>query len=754
MDFKANGSIKLSNITNYNTINNNAQSVFKNQFYSDANMNYQPAYDEIDYNAIDVKPVKQKTFSDGLFEAQATGAVIYTSYTSGGLKVVEKIVDGFQWAGGTIASGIFRVLGALGIISEEDAQAMAGFAEEDTMDRIAYDAVGEANEWFYEDTDIGRTINDASAIKYNSKEAQTIQKVSEVATEIVGATAVTVATGGAATPILFTAGFAEGAGETAENKFQDIENRDFWKDSIEIGVDGTIKGLSTVAYGKAGASAVNGVEALTQSGLRSTLKETLKAFNKDAIKTTIKTSGKDIAKRTALETLIDPDNILETGAVLLDDVKTYIQTGELNITEMLWNAGLVYGENYIGNLAGGILSDSVKKIDRITELYEEGQEIARNDYNVGFKSYREHAEKHVYYVTDYMKEISKDVEGINVDEALFGALTHDLGMKGGYVKYNGEYIKVDTLLENLKKQGKDISFGDIANYVRKPHPLNSALTVLTEDIIPDGVDKDVVALLAMSHSKSTSGIKYFDNTTQWNDCVDELEAALKTFNTDNNTAFTLDTKKLKNMIDDPDEFVRLQKEALIIRDGDAMSKVATINGNTYMQTGNVSQIENHTPRKSFMEAVADESVELAGLSDNLKTIDGQFIPDGDVSSGVKFHVGELNTSFNSKTDGISYYKASVDLIEPNQTPNSTLFAIKERIGEVNTYSNCSTREFVINLPEEAQNTSLGNWYQKKVKNLRTELEDSVLEQFKDGMIDELTYNKQIEFYKNIKVNFG
>ena len=378
-----------------------------------------------------------------------------------------------------------------------------------------------------------------------------------------------------------------------------------------------------------------------------------------------------------------------------------------------------------------------------------------------------------------MQDISKNVDDINLDEALFGALSHDLGMKGGYVKITddaileilkkqgkdiskGDYIKADTLLDFLKNEGKEISFDDISNYVRKPHPLNSALTVLTDDIVPEGVDKDVVALLAMSHSKSTSGITYFDNPNQWNSCIDELEKALKQYNHDNNTSFTLDTQKLKKMINDPDEFRRLQKEAIIIRDGDAMSKVATLNGDTIMQTGNVSHIENKTPRKSYNDIVADEKTELAGLTDDLKTIDGKAIENGDVSSGVKFHVGELNTKFSSQTDGISYYKAAVDLVEPNQTPYSTMFAIQERIGEVNTYSNCKTREFTINLPAEAKNTELGNWYEKAIDEYIDLLYNGdgkkgrplgINVQLAAGEIDKTTYDKQVEFYNNIKLSW-
>lgn len=738
------GKIKIDTFSNSSL--NSAQNVFKKDFYSKANKQNIDTYEDIDYS-IDIdlqEQVELHADDKEWYEvALATACVGVTSVVSGVLKLVEYADDGVTWVQGTVVSGIARLFGA---------DELAEKIENWTMDEIAKDKVGEINKFFYENTEIGRNINEASAMKYDSELAKGIQNVTSEVVLIAGATAATVVTGGAAAP-LFAVGFAVGAGQSAEKKFQDKENRDFWKDSLEIGVDGTIKGLSTMAVGKAGASAVNGVKSIANGTLKTTVKESLKAFNKTAIKSTIKNSGRKIVKNTALQTLKDKDTWLETGAMVADDVKTGIQTGEWNITRMIGDATLIYGENYIGNLAGGILSDSVGKIDRITELYEQGQDAAIDKYNVGFKTYREHAEKHVYYVADYVQDLSKNVDGINVDETLFGSLVHDLGMKGGYVEYNGVYRKADDVLDELRKAGKEVSFGDINSYVRKPHPLNSALTALTDDVIPDGVDRDVVALLAMSHSKSTSGISYFDNPKQWNECVDKLENALKQFNSDNGTVFEFDSEKLRKMIADPDEFTRLQKQALIIRDGDAMSKVATNNGNTIMQTRNVSVVKNNNPRMSFNDVVVDEDIEVAGLSDIIETADGKFV--GDASAGVKFHAGELNTKFSSKTDGTSYYRASVDLVEPNQTPNSTLFAIKERIGEVNTYSNCGTREFTLNLPKEAEGTELGNWYKKEIeKNLRNELTMKIGDQLSKGLIDQNTYNKQLNFYNNMKVKFG
>ena len=343
--------VKLNNIKAYSGVNTANNEAFKKQVYSDIEEIDYGSYEEIDYNAIDLqKGIEAEKNEKEWYEvAGATACVTATSIVSGVLKISEAASDGLTWLGGMAVSGVARLFGQ---------KKFAEKFEEMTMDEIARDKVGEMNEFFYENTELGKAINDASALKYDSELAQGIQNVTTEAVIIAGATAATVVTGGAAAP-LFAAGFVVGAGQSAEKNYQDVENRDFWKDSAEIAVDGTIKGLSTMAYGKAGATAVNGVKSLGKlglSGAKEIGKQALGSISKESLKQTAKQSGK-IALKTAGQTLIDKDTWLETGGVLLDDVKSGMETGEWNVLKMVGDAALIYGENYIGNLAGNVVGD-------------------------------------------------------------------------------------------------------------------------------------------------------------------------------------------------------------------------------------------------------------------------------------------------------------------------------------------------------------------------------------------------------------
>ena len=347
-------SVKLNNIKAYNSVNTNTNDAFKKQVYSDIEEIDYGSYEEIDYNSIDLQEgienaIEKRNEKEWYEVVGATACVTVNSITSGILKLSEYADDGLTWLGGMAVSGVARLFGQ---------KEFAENIEEMTMDEIARDKVGELNEFFYENTELGKAINDASALKYDSELAKGIQNVTTEVVVIAAATAATVVTGGAAAP-LFAAGFAIGAGQSAEKNYQDKENRDFWKDSAEIAVDGTIKGLSTVAYGKAGATAVNGVKTLGKLGLKGIKgigKQAFSSISKESLKQTAKQSGK-IALKTAGQTLVDKDTWQETGTVLLDDVKTGMQTGQWNVLKMVGDAALIYGENYIGNLAGNVVGD-------------------------------------------------------------------------------------------------------------------------------------------------------------------------------------------------------------------------------------------------------------------------------------------------------------------------------------------------------------------------------------------------------------
>lgn len=67
-----------------------------------------------------------------------------------------------------------------------------------------------------------------------------------------------------------------------------------------------------------------------------------------------KSNAGKVTKEAVTTTLTDQDFLLESGGVLLDDVKSGIENGKWDIAKMFAQTGGIYISNFIGNLAGGV----------------------------------------------------------------------------------------------------------------------------------------------------------------------------------------------------------------------------------------------------------------------------------------------------------------------------------------------------------------------------------------------------------------
>ena len=397
----------------------------------------------------------------------------------------------------------------------------------------------------------------------------------------------------------------------------------------------------------------------------------------------------------------------------------------------------------------------------------------------------EHTREVTDYAVNLARKAQKSGIDVDIETIAYAAMCHDLGMAGGvtkkgdftkageviddvsappnklyYVDENGyeQFIKLNNdQMEKIKpyvlkdgtispegvlayaeaaKPKKVFSISELtetilpyskeyqlAELVRENHPLNSALTVLSSDLVPEGKRAEV-ALLAMSHSKSTSGIKSFNTKDQWIACIDELAEICKVRN------IPFDAKTIKSEINKKNStyLKKLQAEALCVRDGDAMSVVPQIDGKTLMQTGTQSLIdipegfENLSVQANFQEELIK-----TGLTDTIIS------PDGTSEKVInqfsqKVHVGETNVHFDSDYRRVkgdtTTYDAVVKIDNPKKTPVATMAAIEERLGEVITYDSVSERTFTIELPKSFDKGGLdaafGNVYRNGIKKFKTD----------------------------------
>ena len=294
-------------------------------------------------------------------EVGATTAVATTSVLSGVAKIIEYIEDGVAWAGGKVEEGVSWLVGeAAGLFSENAKDSIMKWREnvkKNVKNEIDRDKVGELNEWFYENTKIGQDINDASYLKYDSDAAKTTQNVTTKIGEIGGATALTILTGGAAAPLVFGVGCAEGFGKTAEATYQN--GGDFDDGTLSIMLSGGLNGLSWVANGKL----VQGIFAIVKDaasvGVLETgttiLNDTLlnKEFWSNTIKNglslkTISASGKSILNINALMNY--GTSLMSIGGDFIDVLNSDEGFTPKNI--------MILGTRYLTALGLNVLEDS------------------------------------------------------------------------------------------------------------------------------------------------------------------------------------------------------------------------------------------------------------------------------------------------------------------------------------------------------------------------------------------------------------
>ena len=294
-------------------------------------------------------------------EVGATIAVGTTSILSGVAKINEYIDDGVTWAEGKVVEGVSWLVGeTAGLFSEDTKDSIMDWREdvkEDIKNEIDRDKVGELNEWFYENTKIGKSINETSYLKYDSEAAKTTQNITTKIGEIGGATALTILTGGAAAPLVFSVGCAEGIGKTAEKTYQN--GGDFDDGTFSILLSGGLNGMSWVANGKLVQGAFEIIKDAASVGLLETgstlLNDTL--LNKEFWSNTIKNGLSLKTMSSSGNSVINVNALMNYGSSLMSIGGDFVDV--LNSDEGFTPKNIMsLGKKYLVALGLNVLEDS------------------------------------------------------------------------------------------------------------------------------------------------------------------------------------------------------------------------------------------------------------------------------------------------------------------------------------------------------------------------------------------------------------
>ena len=317
----------------------------------------------------------------------ATVATTVASVLTGIGDLGEKIVDGVTWCGAKITEGVTfvaaKVLDAYG--HGEAAENVMNWREKmktDVADFIATDHVKDVEAKFFENTEIGQKINDASYLKYDSKVAQGISSVTEKVAEFAAATAITVATGGAGVgsfAAVFGAGFLAGVGGSAEKNYSEIKEAggqpSLDDKAANILFDGIGSGLSWYAQGQMGKGAVEAMQAVSQVGGTAFKNQMLNGIKEGFANFKSMSAKERAAAIFSKGNFLSIDNLADSGGVVADNIAAWINGDK----ELNWKTILGAGVELVGTMGlncitGGIMGqvnkaddvvDSVKHMDDV-----------------------------------------------------------------------------------------------------------------------------------------------------------------------------------------------------------------------------------------------------------------------------------------------------------------------------------------------------------------------------------------------------
>ena len=293
---------------------------------------------------------------------KATIAMGTIKAEAGLFNAIEFIGDGELWAVGKVFDGgTYALAQGIGMINPSAKSAIMDFrknVDDWIVDDMAVDITGALQDELF-NTDMGKNINDASFMKKDSVAAQRIEKVSKFGGEVALATAATVASGGAASPVLISTlglGFAEGAGEQANNLYQQSTGTTTAKEA-SIFFSGLSEAATWYAYGRLGSGliklggqvggAITHGPYSSRFGAHNTLGGALRNIKDSMIKRDLKTYLKNSVKLAFTE----KENIIDMFNGVTKEISDSLATGK--------STGETIGRVAVDGLVQNILFNSI-----------------------------------------------------------------------------------------------------------------------------------------------------------------------------------------------------------------------------------------------------------------------------------------------------------------------------------------------------------------------------------------------------------
>lgn len=323
------------------------------------------------------------------------------------------------------------------------------------------------------------------------------------------------------------------------------------------------------------------------------------------------------------------------------------------------------------------LLSGCNKIGR--KYYDNGTEVAKMESKPHLWTYTSHGMDHIQQVIDKSNQAADMIEkmpengvfrGAKIDRSTLLAASwfHDTGMDGGNMDWSG----------------------DDGNNLRKAHGLNSAVHVLENaDAIRElGVDPNKVAMVVYAHTKSMSGIEDLSSPEQWKIGLANLQKAVEEHNKGNGKKVSFDRSAVFGGEPDDNNIHQMMASVAAIRLGDANREAS---GPLRSQSGGEYKIEKKPEIGKYGSAKEEAANSVISITEDGKRHELSFEdekmknnPGHPYSKMVVLgerNLAKINTGFSKRHQTL---QEEVELANGNEVPWSTVEALLERCGELNT----------------------------------------------------------------------
>lgn len=376
--------------------------------------------------------------------------------------------------------------------------------------------------------------------------------------------------------------------------------------------------------------------------------------------------------------------------------------------------------------------------------------LQKNGKDDGFRTYGTHTMPHIQCVMEkasIMIENRPNLTNEEIRTIFISCLYHDTGMADtrglAMIKYE-EAKAGDT--KDFYKEIKENVFvpKGASDFIRSYHSLNSGIEILRDRVKLEklGINVDLCAMVAASHSKSNSGLRDF-SISSFEIFADKMTDLVNIHNKD--------CSEEEKIYFNKEEFLEMMKTSSGLSEFKVLAQIVSY-ADAFTHCADTQNIENTNQLGEQYELIyienpssvlmnSDEVESGTFLSNWFLSCDGEILPHTECLIAENFFVGEHNIICEEQEIN-GELGISIEILTLNGNENlidATIDCIVERVLETSRFSSSDDKQ---NVEINIEKINIKDIDMDNLENdIRVKIEDDIIAKFKNVDIGEEMLNR-------------